>query len=63
MWAIMTNYPKTTSGLIACYVAGIPFFGNTLAGDAFYAAILFGGYALVERLLPALRDTQQSASA
>jgi len=62
MWAIMTNYPKTTSGLITCYVAGIPLFGNTLAGDAFYAAILFGGYALVERLLPALRDAQQSVT-
>jgi hypothetical protein len=63
MWAIMTNYPKTTSGLITCYVTGIPLFRNTLAGDAFYAAILFGGYTLVERLLPALRDTQQSATA
>jgi len=63
VWAFLTGYPKTLSGLTACYVAGIPFFGNTLAGDAFYAAVLFGGYALVERLLPALRDSQQSATA
>jgi hypothetical protein len=63
VWAFLTGYPKTLSGLITCYVTGIPLFGNTLAGDAFYAAVLFGGYALVERLLPALRDNQQSAAA
>jgi hypothetical protein len=63
IWALMTSYPRTMSGLIACYVAGIPLFGNTLAGDAFYAAILFGGYALVERMLPALRESQPPALA
>jgi hypothetical protein len=63
VWAFLTGYPKTIAGLTACYVAGIPFFGNTLAGDAFYAAVLFGVYALVERLLPTLRENQQSASA
>ena len=50
------SYPKTTAGLTACYVAGIPFFWNTLAGDAFYAALLFGSMALAERKFPALRD-------
>jgi hypothetical protein len=63
VWAFLTGYPKTMAGLTACYVAGIPFFWNTLASDALYAAVLFGGYALAERLLPALRETQQSAAA
>jgi hypothetical protein len=63
VWAFLTGYPKTIAGLIACYVAGIPFFGNTLAGDTLYAAVLFGGYALVERLVPALRECQQAATA
>lgn len=55
-WATGLSYPHTGAGLIACYVAGIPFFWNTLAGDAFYAVSLFGGFALAERTFPALRE-------
>ena len=50
-----TMYPHTLKGMVDSYIAGIPFFWNTLAGDAVYAALLFGGYALAERLLPVLR--------
>src|ERR1700676_931068 len=57
LWASsIGSYPKTASGLEACYVAGIPLFWNTLAGDAFYAALLFGGMALAERKFPVLRE-------
>jgi hypothetical protein len=63
VWAFMTGYAKTLSGLVTCYSVGLPLFGNTLAGDGFYTAILFGGYALVERFVPALRETQSSALA
>jgi hypothetical protein len=49
-------YPKTGAGLVACYIAGIPFFWNTLAGDAFYAAVLFGGFAFAEHVIPVLRE-------
>jgi hypothetical protein len=52
VWQFLNGYPHTRAGLTACYVAGIPLFWNTLAGDAFYAALLFGGYALAERFLP-----------
>ncbi|HUI52388.1 MAG TPA: DUF6580 family putative transport protein [Terriglobales bacterium] len=55
VWAAMSTYPKTLAGLGACYAAGIPFFWNTLAGDAAYAGLLFGGFALAERLIPDLR--------
>ena len=55
-WAYsIGSYPKTASGLAACYVAGIPLFWNTLAGDAFYVLLLFGGMALAERKFPSLR--------
>jgi hypothetical protein len=50
------TYPKSASGLAVCYVAGIPFFWNTLAGDAFYTALLFGGMALAQRRFPSLRE-------
>jgi hypothetical protein len=54
VWQFLNGYPHTPSGLVGCYAAGIPFFWNTLAGDAVYAALLFGAYALAERFLPAL---------
>jgi len=55
MWLFSGIYPVTTAGLAACYVAAIPFFQNTVAGDLFYSAILFGGFAIAERLVPRLR--------
>jgi hypothetical protein len=54
-WLLSGMYPMTLSGLAACYVAAIPFFQNTIAGDLFYSALLFGGFALLERSVPALR--------
>jgi hypothetical protein len=54
-WALSGMYPHTGGGLAACYVAAIPFFQNTLAGDLFYAALLFGGFRVAELLLPRLR--------
>ena len=56
VWQFLKGFPHTASGLAACYIAGIPFFWNTLAGDAFYASLLFGGFALAERLFPLLRQ-------
>jgi hypothetical protein len=55
MWLFSGFYPLTSAGLAACYVAAIPFFQNTVAGDLFYAAVLFGSFALAERMLPRLR--------
>lgn len=49
-------YPHNLAGLIACYAAGVPFFWNTLAGDALYAGLFFGGFALAERAFPVLRE-------
>jgi|SRR5882672_1031202 len=51
VWVAFTTYPKSLAGLIACYVGGIPFFWNTLAGDALYVGLLFGGYTLAERFV------------
>jgi hypothetical protein len=55
-WAFFDTYAKNPAGLLSCYVAGMPFFGNTLASDSLYAAILFGGFALAERFSSAVRD-------
>jgi len=60
LWAAGGFYPRTAAGLAACFAAGIPYFGNTLAGDALYAAVLFGGLRLAERVVPALSTSQQA---
>ncbi len=56
VWAFEALYPKTVAGLFGCYVAAIPFFQNTLVGDALYTVILFGGFALAEKSFPALSE-------
>lgn len=43
-WAETTLYPKTAAGLMACYAAGLPFLKNTVMGDLFFSAVLFGTY-------------------
>ena len=55
LWALDGYYPKTAAGLATCFMAGVPLFWNTLGGDALYAGILFGGFALAGKMLPALR--------
>jgi hypothetical protein len=55
MWLSSGFYPHTVGGLVACFVAAIPFFQNTIAGDLFYTVLLFGGFAVAERLLPVIR--------
>lgn len=62
-WALSGMYPLSAAGLAACYVAAIPFFQNTVAGDLFYATLLFGGFALLERAVPALRGPRQTQPA
>jgi hypothetical protein len=54
VWLGSGMYPLTLEGLIACYVAAIPFFHNQLAGVAVYCTLLFGGYALLRQRVPAL---------
>ncbi len=48
VWAFGSTYVKSPLGLLSCYAAGIPYFGNTLAGDFLYVVILFGGFAIAE---------------
>jgi len=55
VWFRGTLYPHTAAGLAECYIAAIPFFQNTVAGDVFFSAVLFGGFELAQRRWPALR--------
>ena len=58
VWASSNFYPKSFAGLSACYAAAIPFyknefFGNfvlnSIMGNVFYSALLFGAYSVMER--------------
>jgi hypothetical protein len=42
-------YPLTWAGLMECYTLAIPFFRNSLAGDAFFATVLFGVFEYARR--------------
>ena len=48
-WGEGLLYPMTFTGLIACFVAAIPFFGNTIAADLIGTAALFGLGPVFER--------------
>lgn len=54
VWLSSGMYPHSGAGLIACYVAAIPFFHNQLAGVAVYSTALFGAWALATRWGPQL---------
>lgn len=56
VWAssLGTIYTKDITGLMACYAAGIPFFWNTLLGDLFYVAVMFGSFEFVKSRYPQL---------
>ena len=49
-------YPPTAEGFAACYVAAVPFFQNTVLGDAVFVTALFGTLAVAERGFPVLRE-------
>ncbi|MEO7251201.1 MAG: DUF6580 family putative transport protein [Arenimonas sp.] len=53
-WLGSAMYPQTSDGLLAAYVAGIPFFQNTVLGTLVYATVLFGSFAWLRQRHPAL---------
>lgn len=58
-WLSLTfAYPKTLSGLLTAYAAGIPFFQNTVLADLAGTAALFGLGSLLERAARHLTATR-----
>ena len=50
VWAGGGLYPRTQGGLMACYVAGVPFYRNDLLSPALVAGLAFGVPVLVRRM-------------
>jgi hypothetical protein len=44
VWASSGMYAADLDGLVHCYVAALPFLRNTVLGDMFWTALLFGGW-------------------
>ena len=58
VWLLSGAYPKSLAGLGACYWIAIPFYNgevtgsfllNSIVGNLFFSAILFGAYALIKQ--------------
>jgi len=62
VWATSAMYPHTGAGLLACYVAGWPFYQyGTLPGTLLWSAALFGGFTLLSRRWAVLRHQALAA--
>jgi hypothetical protein len=48
------NFAGGYAGLVNTYVLGVPFFRNTVFGDLFFNAVLFGGFYLAQIKFPKL---------
>jgi hypothetical protein len=53
-WLSGIMYPMTGAGLAECYAAAIPFFGYNLAGNLFYAGVMFGLFEFARMKFPQL---------
>ena len=46
VWLGWNSYPYTWQGLVQCYVAAIPWYGQTLISTFVYAGLFFGCYGI-----------------
>ena len=49
VWTSGILYPMNAAGLGACFAAGLPYLLNSILGNLFYSAILFGGYFAIQK--------------
>ncbi len=55
-WMTSGLYARSAEGLMQAYVAGIPFFQNSLLGNVVFVAVIFGGYHLLQKNVSSLRS-------
>lgn len=49
VWMFGTMYPHTAPGLLASFIAGLPFYGHQIFGDILYMSLFFGLYGWMRR--------------
>ncbi|HVS37848.1 MAG TPA: DUF6580 family putative transport protein [Gemmataceae bacterium] len=57
-WPGNPIYPQNLSGLMQCYIAGVPFFPNTLGADLLFSFLFFGLYALGQSVIQRQKASQ-----
>jgi hypothetical protein len=60
VWWTGAMYTHDFEGLVACFVAAIPFFQNTAVSDLIATGALFGGWELLHRYVIPQRQAQRS---
>jgi hypothetical protein len=50
-------YPRTPAGLLACYIAALPFSLNMLYGNLLFSGLLFGGMEFLKARRPAIAQS------
>jgi hypothetical protein len=58
-WMYSGWYEQSSSGLAACFIAGLAFFKYTLAGDLLFTYSVFGSYLLAVRISKAIPVLQK----
>lgn len=56
VWLSGTMYPKTWEGLMAAYIAAIPFLHYMIISTLLYSAVFFGLFIWAEKWFPAIRE-------
>jgi hypothetical protein len=59
VWAGSSMYPHSAAGLLACYEAGLPFYGNDLVSTALTASVLFGLPVVAAQLVKILQGASE----
>jgi hypothetical protein len=52
VWAQTEMYPKSSDGLLACFIAALPFLQNSIASDLLFNGVLFGAWYALEKTFP-----------
>ena len=63
VWAVWDMYPRTVSGLMTCYAAGLPFFRRAVAGDLLFTTAMFATPVLLHYLSGAKEAGDHTAAA
>ena len=58
VWIGSSMYPHSAAGLVACYVAAIPFYANDVLSTAVTVGALFGLPVLAKSITDSIRDAQ-----
>jgi hypothetical protein len=59
VWVGSGLYPHTSSGLLSCFTAALPFYGNDLISTALTSVVLFGLPVLATQLVRSLQTASQ----